>query len=81
MKEIDKFINDQLSQWPAALRKFPGAEESEDQAHRDPEALRWCSSTIRQGIVSSAANTDPDAIRHRKCFLCRASRPKEQFSP
>ena len=79
MKEIDKFINDQLSQWPAACGNF--------RALRKVKTRRIVTGGLEvvlqhnpARIVSSAANTDPDAIRHRKCFLCRASRPKEQFS-
>ncbi len=76
--ELQKFIKDQLSVWPLASSNF-----------RALKALRYRSlevcglpcriqyNPIR--VISSTADTSPEAISARKCFLCKENRPPEQF--
>ena len=77
MKELRKFIKDQLSVWPLAASNF-----------RALKSVR--TKTVEVGglgcrvqynpsrVASSTADTSPEAIAARPCFLCVANRPKEQ---
>lgn len=76
--ELSKFINDQLSVWPLASANFRSLKTAETKlltiggvecrAQHNPER-----------IASSTAETTPEAISERACFLCEKTRPKEQF--
>ena len=76
--DIPKFINDQLSVWPLAAANF-----------RALKAIRTKSVKVGgldclvqfnpERVSSSTADTAPEAIAARKCFLCDGNRPPEQF--
>ena len=79
MKNLGKFINDQLSRWPAACGNFRAVR---DIRTRKME-IGGLTVTLQHNparIVSSAAVLDKDAVRNRKCFLCAENRPAEQIS-
>ena len=77
MQELRKFIKDQLSVWPLAAANFRALKtvESKDvtvfglpcRVQFNPERA-----------ISSTADTSPEAIAARPCFLCEANRPPEQ---
>ena len=78
-KPVDKFMNDQLSQWPLACDNFRALKDI-------------CTKTLSVGgldvrvqfnpsrILSSSADVSDEGIRSRKCFLCRENRSAEQIS-
>lgn len=78
MKTIDKFIKDQLSVWPLAAANFRSLK-------------RVKTKTVSVGgidvqvqfnpgrLASSTAETDPETLASRPCFLCPEHRMKEQF--
>lgn len=77
MQELRKFIKDQLSVWPLAASNF-----------RALKSVR--TKTVKLGglecrvqynparVASSTADTSPEVIAARPCFLCVANRPAEQ---
>ena len=77
-KPVDKFINDQLSQWPLACDNFRALRNV---SIREAEVgglkvqVQFNPSRIR----SSSADVSADAVKARKCFLCRDNRPDEQI--
>ena len=78
MKELQKFIKDQLSVWPLASGNFRALKRV------SVKELEVCGLGCRvqfnpQRVISSTADTSPEAIAARKCFLCAGNRPKEQF--
>ncbi len=78
MRELDKFIGDQLSVWPLASANFRALKAAKT---REVEfgGLR-CRVQYNPGrVLSSTADTSPQAIAARKCFLCSDNRPPEQF--
>ena len=78
MADIAKFIKDQLSVWPLAARNFrslKGARQREFVIGGLPVIVAH--NPCR--IASSTAQTDPQTLAERPCFLCVEHRPKEQF--
>lgn len=78
MSELDKFIGDQLSVWPLAsanFRALKAAETREIEVGGLPCRVQY----NPQRVISSTADTSPEAIAARKCFLCAENRPAEQF--
>ncbi len=78
MKELHKFIKDQLSVWPLASGNFRALKKI------SVKDLEVCGLNCRvqfnpRRVISSTADTSPEAIAARKCFLCASNRPKEQF--
>lgn len=76
--ELRKFIKDQLSVWPLAAANFRALKtlRSKD--------LKVFGLSCRvqynpRRVLSSMADTSPEAIAARKCFLCAENRPNEQF--
>jgi len=77
MKVLRKFIKDQLSVWPMAAANF-----------RALKTIRTKSLTVGglackvqfnpSRVASSTADTSPEVISARPCFLCVANRPPEQ---
>ena len=77
MQALRKFIKDQLSVWPLAAANF-----------RALKTVRTKELTVfglpclvqhnPQRAGSSTADTSPEAIAARPCFLCEANRPPEQ---
>lgn len=78
MSDIDKFIKDQLSVWPLAAANFRAVKNSEYREFT-VGGLRVKAQLNPCRIASSTAETDPETIAARKCFLCAHNRPKEQF--
>ncbi len=78
MRELDKFIGDQLSVWPLASANFRALKAAET---REVEVygLRCRVQYNPRRVISSTADTSPAAIAARQCFLCAENRPPEQF--
>ncbi len=77
-KELHKFIKDQLSVWPLASANFRALKTLKTKDIK----LRGLDCIIQYNprrILSSTADTSPEAIAARKCFLCTEGRPAEQF--
>ena len=78
MKELRKFIKDQLSVWPLAAANY-----------RSLKSVRTRELTVGglpcrvqfnpERAFSTNADTRPEAIAARPCFLCADNRPPEQF--
>ena len=78
MKELRKFIKDQLSVWPLAAANY-----------RSLKSVRTRELTVGglpcrvqfnpERAFSTNADTSPEAIAARPCFLCANNRPPEQF--
>ena len=78
MKELRKFIKDQLSVWPLAAANFRALK-----GIRTRE-LTVCGLPCRvqfnpERAVSTHADTTPEGIAARPCFLCADNRPPEQI--
>ena len=78
MQEIRKFIQDQLSVWPLAaanFRSLKSVEVKELAVFGLPCRVQF----NPERIISTTADTSPEAIAARPCFLCAENRPPEQF--
>lgn len=78
MKELNKFIKDQLSVWQLASSNFR-ALKTVPSREVDVFGLKCRIQYNPRRVISSTADTSPAAIASRKCFLCADNRPKEQF--
>ena len=78
MPELDKFINDQLSVWPLAAANFRALKSARTR-QLEVDGLQCTVQCNPRRILSSTADTTPQAIAARKCFLCADNRPTEQF--
>lgn len=78
MQELDKFINDQLSVWPLAAANFRTLKSARTR-QLEVDGLLCTVQCNPRRILSSTADTTPQAIAARKCFLCADNRPAEQF--
>lgn len=78
MQELDKFINDQLSVWPLAAANFRALKSARTR-QMEVDGLLCTIQCNPRRILSSTADTTPQAIAARKCFLCADNRPAEQF--
>lgn len=78
MQELDKFINDQLSVWPLAAANFRALKSARTR-QLEVDGLLCTVQCNPRRILSSTADTTPQAIAARKCFLCADNRPTEQF--
>lgn len=78
MSEIRKFIKDQLSVWPLAAANFRALKKvrTKDLRVFGLDCRVQCNP---ERVQSSTADTSPEAIAARKCFLCEGNRPAEQF--
>lgn len=77
-RELHKFIKDQLSVWPMAAGNFRALKTARFRE------LEVCGLPCRiqynpARVISSTADTSPEAIAARRCFLCEENRPREQF--
>lgn len=78
MNGLDKFINDQLSVWPAAAAAFRALKSVEER--EIPVGNLVCRVQHNPSrMASSTADVSPEALAARKCFLCAGNRPPEQF--
>ena len=76
--DISKFLSDQLSQWKDAsdtYRKLKKAATKDVVIDGVPCTVQFNPSRV----LSSGADTTPDAINSRACFLCEENRPHEQM--
>lgn len=78
MKELNKFIKDQLSVWQLASSNFRALKTAPSR-EVDVFGLKCRIQYNPSRVISSTADTSPAAIASRKCFLCADNRPKEQF--
>ncbi len=78
MRELDKFIGDQLSVWPLASANFRALKAAETREF-EVGGLKCKVQFNPKRVISSTADTSPEAIAARKCFLCAENRPPEQF--
>lgn len=78
MKELNKFIKDQLSVWQLASSNFRALKTAPSR-EVDVFGLKCQIQYNPRRVISSTADTSPAAIASRKCFLCADNRPKEQF--
>lgn len=78
MKELNKFIKDQLSVWQLASSNFRALKTTPSR-EVDVFGLKCRIQYNPRRVISSTADTSPAAIASRKCFLCADNRPKEQF--
>lgn len=78
MKELNKFIKDQLSVWQLASSNFRALKTALSR-EVDVFGLKCRIQYNPRRVISSTADTSPAAIASRKCFLCADNRPKEQF--
>ena len=77
MQELRKFIKDQLSIWPLAATNFralKAVKTREFPVFGLPCRIQW----NPERVGSSTADTSPEAIAARPCFLCEQNRPAEQ---
>lgn len=78
MKELNKFIKDQLSVWQLASSNFRALKIAPSR-EVDVFGLKCRIQYNPRRVISSTADTSPATIASRKCFLCADNRPKEQF--
>lgn len=78
MKELNKFIKDQLSVWQLASSNFRALKTAPSR-EVDVFGLKCRIQYNPRRVISSTADTSPAAIASRKCFLCADNRPKGQF--
>lgn len=78
MKELNKFIKDQLSVWQLASSNFRALKTAPSR-EVDVFGVKCRIQYNPRRVISSTADTSPAAIASRKCFLCADNRPKEQF--
>lgn len=78
MKELNKFIKDQLSVWQLASSNFRALKTAPSR-EVDVFGLKCRIQYNPRRVISSTADTSPAVIASRKCFLCADNRPKEQF--
>ena len=78
MKELQKFIKDQLSVWPLAAANFRALKtvRTKDVKVGDMTAKVQFNPCR---VASTSADTSPEAIAARPCFLCEDTRHPEQF--
>ena len=79
VKNLSKFINDQLSLWPSACDNFRALRNVRTRKMEiGGLEVRLQHNPAR--IVSTAARLDPESLKERRCFLCSSNRPAEQIS-
>ena len=79
MKNLEKFLNDQLSLWPLACENFRSLKNVRSR-NLNAGGLKVILQHNPARMISSAAKLDKESLSKRKCFLCRENRPKEQIS-
>ena len=77
MQALRKFIKDQLSVWPLAAANFRALKTVRTK-ELPVFGLPCLVQHNPQRAGSSTADTSPEAIAARPCFLCEANRPPEQ---
>lgn len=78
MPALYKFIKDQLSVWPLAAANFRALKKNKTK-NAEVFGLACKVQHNPQRLISSTADTSPEAIAARRCFLCADNRPPEQF--
>lgn len=77
MIDIQKFIDEQLAQWPLAANNFTALSGVKIRDIESLDGMRVQFNPAR--IRSTGAKVDAAALRERPCFLCDANRPAEQI--
>ncbi|MBR6054217.1 MAG: DUF4922 domain-containing protein [Bacteroidales bacterium] len=77
--DLDKFILDQLSVWPAIAHNYRMLRAIKVK-RVVVDGLPVTVQCNPQRLISTAARTDPAHLASRKCFLCGENRPAEQHS-
>ena len=77
MHILHKFIKDQLSVWPLAAANFRSL-KSVNTKELTVCGLPCLVQFNPERAGSSTADTSPEAIAARPCFLCEANRPPGQ---
>lgn len=75
--KIDRFICEQLSEWPLAAANFKALDDVKVK-ELDVDGMRFKVQFNPARAISSAAKIDAASLKARKCFLCSANRPTEQ---
>ena len=78
MKSLRKFIKDQLSVWPLAAANFR-ALKNVSVRELEVGGQKVSVQHNPERVASSTADTSPEVIASRPCFLCPEHRPPEQF--
>lgn len=78
MKQLTKFISDQLSVWPMASANFRALRKDVKTKILNVNGLDVKVQFNPCRVASSTADTSPEVIAARPCFLCSHNRPKEQ---
>ena len=76
--KTDAFIAAQLAEWPLAAANFKALENVEVKEIGMPGMTMKVQFNPAR-IVSSGAKVDAASLKARKCFLCEANRPSEQY--
>ena len=76
-KQINGFIEEQLSEWPMAAGNFE-ALKGVKVKELDVDGMKVKVQFNPARIVSSSAKVDAKSLKERKCFLCGANRPDVQ---
>lgn len=76
--KTDAFIAAQLAEWPLAAANFKALENVEVKEISMPGMTMKVQFNPAR-IVSSGAKVDAASLKARKCFLCEANRPSEQY--
>ncbi|MGX8689677.1 MAG: DUF4922 domain-containing protein [Bacteroidaceae bacterium] len=75
LKHLDRCLDEQLSQWPAAREAFRNLDKVQTRV-LSSSGLALQFNPAR--IISTTAKIKPAEIAARSCFLCESSRPAEQ---
>lgn len=76
-KQINGFIEEQLSEWPMAAGNFE-ALKGVKVKELDVDGMKVKVQFNPARIISSSAKVDAKSLKERKCFLCGANRPDVQ---
>ncbi len=75
-EDVDDFLTKQLTAWPDAAERHAALDDVKVRALSNGVCLQHNPARA----VSTAAKVDSASILERKCFLCAANRPAEQFA-
>ena len=75
-EDVDDFLTKQLTAWPDAAERHAALDDVQVRVLSNGVCLQHNPART----VSTAAKVDSVSILERKCFLCAANRPAEQFA-
>lgn len=79
MPLLDEMLREQLKVWPLAADNYAALGRAERRRFKIG-ALEGAFQCNPARIVSTGAKTDKQSIGRRRCFLCSANRPDEQYT-